>query len=223
LSLEYYIDPKKMLTLYDYLPSQNAWKVRLLLNHLEIPYNQKTVSIFEGDGHSEEYEAINPTGAVPAIQLDEGVAIAESNAILIYLATDTEYLPSTPVQKAQVLQWLFFESDYVQSSVATLRHWRLTGKVKNRTNEELSSKHGASIKVLTILDRVLGERCFLAGQQYTIADMSVYAYVHLAEEAGLSLKAFENIRHWIDLVQTQPRYLSVMYPYSIDPFSHREL
>lgn len=120
-----------MITLYDYLPSQNAWKVRLLLNHLGRPYTQKTVSIFEGEGQLPEYLAINPSGAVPAIQEDDGRTIAESNAILLYLASDTTYLPSAALEQAQVSQWLFFKSDYVQSSIATLRHWILTGKDKN--------------------------------------------------------------------------------------------
>ncbi len=92
-----------MLTLFDYLPSQNAWKVRLLLSHLDLSYSRRIVSIFEGEGQSAEYRSISPTGAVPAIRLDDGSVIAESNAILTYLAIDTEYLPSSTLQRAQVL------------------------------------------------------------------------------------------------------------------------
>ena len=212
-----------MITLYDYLPSQNAWKVRLLLNHLDIPYKQEFISIFEGEGRSAEYQAVNPTGAVPAIKIDDGSTIAESNAILVYLAKDSCYFPSTSIESAKVLQWLFFESDYVQSSVATLRHWKLTGKDANRTKEIISSKYDASISALSILDRTLHAHEFLSGAHYTIADMSVFAYVHLSEDAGVSLAQFENLQRWIRTVSAQPGFLNEMYPYSIDENSFREL
>ena len=212
-----------MITLYDYLPSQNAWKVRLLLNHLGRPYTQKFVSIFEGEGQLPDYLAINPSGAVPAIREDDGRTIAESNAILLYLACDTEYLPSAALERAQVSQWLFFESDYVQSSIATLRHWVLTGKDKNRSGDILTSKREASMKVLSILNRRLGDYKFLAGRDYTIADMSVFAYVHLSEDAGISLNDFCNVKRWIEAVRGQPRFLQDVFPYSMDEYSYREL
>lgn len=212
-----------MITLYDYLPSQNAWKVRLLLNHLERPYTQRFVSIFEGEGQLPEYLAINPTGAVPAIQEDDGRIIAESNAILLYLACDTKYLPSATLERAQVSQWLFFESDYVQSSIATLRHWLLTGKDKNRSDDVLKSKRDASMKVLSVLNRRLGDYKYLAGHDYTIADMSVFAYVHLSEDTGISLNDFPNVKKWIEAVRGQPRFLQDVFPYSIDEYSYREL
>lgn len=212
-----------MLTLYDYLPSQNAWKIRLLLNHLEQPYIQKIVSIFEGEGQYADFLAINPSGAVPALQFDDGFTIAESNAILVYLASDTMYFPSDTQKQAQVLQWLFFEADYVQSSVATLRHWLLTGKDKNRSKEMLASKREASVKVLTILNRRLSDSSFLTGHGYTIADMSVFAYVHLCEDAGISLAAYSGVQRWIDAVRKQPGFLHDVYPYSVDEFSTREL
>ena len=212
-----------MLTLYDYLPSQNAWKIRLLLSHLERPYNQNMVSIFEGEGQHASFLAKNPTGAVPVLQLDDGTTVAESNAILVYLATGTQYFPSSIHRQAHVLQWLFFESDYVQSSVATLRHWVLTGKAKNRSEELLTSKYEASVKALTVLNGRLSDNAFLTGQEYTIADMSVYAYVHLSEDAGISLADFSCVQRWIELVRKQPGFLSDIFPYSIDEYSFREL
>ena len=212
-----------MITLFDYLPSQNAWKIRLLLNQLDQPYSQKLVSIFEGEGQLPGYVEINPTGAVPAIRDDAGNTIAESNAILLYLARDTEYLPSTALGQAQVSQWLFFESDYVQSSIATLRHWLLTGKDKNRSAEVLAGKREASLKVLSILERQLGAYEYLVGSEYTIADMSVFAYVHLSEDTGISLRHFSNVQRWINAVRAQPRFLDKIFPYSLDKHSYREL
>lgn len=216
-------EPFAMLTLYDYLPSQNAWKIRTLLNHLDQPYRQEFISIFEGEGHSDAYRTINPTGAVPAIKLDNGKTIAESNAILIYLAHDTPYLPEHPVEQAQVMQWLFFESDYVQASVATLRHWVLTGKDKNRSSALLEGKIAASIKVLGILDNVLASQEFLAGRTYTIADIAVYSYVHLASDARLELASYKHLQRWFDSVSSQPGFRSEVFPYSIDEHSHKEL
>jgi len=212
-----------MLTLFDYLPSQNAWKVRALLKHLGQPYQQEFISIFEGEGQRAEFLAINPTGAVPAIKYDDGRTVAESNAILINLALDTPYLPGDAIEQAQVMQWLFFESDYIQASVATLRHWVLTGKDKNRSTEVLEAKRAASVKVLGILNTILAQREYLAGNAYTIADISVFAYVHLASEAGLDLTAFPDLQRWIMSVQTQPEFLSEVFPYSIDEHSIREL
>ena len=98
-----------MLTLFDYLPSQNAWKVRQLLQHVDRPYRTVPISIFEGEGRSETYLRISPTGTVPAIRLDDGRVLAESNAILAYLADGTAYLPGDPFGRAKVLQWLCFE------------------------------------------------------------------------------------------------------------------
>ena len=102
-----------MLTLFDYLPSQNAWKVRLLLNHLGRPYRTVPISIFEGEGKTAEFMRISPTGAVPAIQLDDGRTLAESNAILAYLADGTAYFPPDPFDRAKVQQWLHFEQERV--------------------------------------------------------------------------------------------------------------
>ncbi len=212
-----------MITLYDYLPSQNAWKVRLLLNQLEQEYTQQFISIFEGEGRTDEYRAINPTGAVPAISLPDGSVLAESNALLLYLAHGSQFLPSNPLHQAQVQQWLFFESDYVQSTIATLRHWVMTGKDKNRPTEILEEKHNGSLKILSVLDHHLSNNEFLTSTGYTIADISVYAYVHLANEAGVPIENFANVQRWISSVKAQPRYLDKVYPYSIDEHSFKEL
>ena len=178
-----------MLTLYDYLPSQNAYKVRLLLHHLEIPYRSEIVSIFEGEGQRPEYLSVNPTGAVPAIRLEDGRTLAESNAILWYLAAGTRYLPADPFAQATVLQWLSFEGDYVQSTVATLRHWTMTGKIGAREPGLVAGKRAASQKVLGILDRHLAAHAYLADDSYSIADIAVFAYVHRAAEQSLRCRA----------------------------------
>ena len=212
-----------MLTLYDYLPSQNAYKIRLLLNHLALPYRTEIVSIFEGEGQSEAHLAISPAGAVPALRLENGRTLAESNAILMYLAEDSDYLPKDFYLRAKVLQWLFFEADYVQSTVATLRHWKMTAKDRRYPAERVEAKFNASTKTLSILERELTANTFLGGDSYSIADMSVYSYVHLMDEAGISHSDFPNIGRWVNDIRAQPGFLGEVYPYSIDPYSAREL
>ena len=212
-----------MLTLYDYLPSQNGYKIRLLLNQLERPYRTELVSIFEGQGQQPEYLAINPTGAVPAIRLDDGQVLAESNAILFFLAEDTEYLPEDALDRAKVLQWMSFEADYIQATLGSLRYWTLTDKLPRRPRELIESKRAAGIKALRALDRHLDSRHFVLGEPYTIADMSLFAYTHLARDADVPLDDFTNVIAWIDRVRDQPRFLERVYPYSIDPHSTREL
>jgi glutathione S-transferase len=212
-----------MLTLYDYLPSQNAYKVRLLLSHLGRPYRTEIVSIFEGAGQRPEYRAINPTGAVPAIRLEDGRVIAESLAILVFLAEGTPYLPADPYLRAKALQWLSFENDYLQNSIGSLRYWTLTGKRARRPRELVEGKVATAMKCLRILDDALRSSDFLLGEDYTIADIGCYAYTHLAADAELPLAEHDNVMRWIERVRRQPGFLADEHPYSIDPFSTGEL
>ena len=212
-----------MLTLFDYLPSQNAWKVRLLLHHLGRPYRTVPISIFEGKGKTAEFMRISPTGAVPAVQLDDGRTLAESNAILAYLAEGTAYLPADPFDRAKVQQWLHFEQERVESVIGSLRYWTMTGKLPHRSTEMIEGKRAAARRTLDILERELATRPFLTGDIYTIADMAVFAYASRAEEAGLSLEPYPQFRTWIARIEAQPGFLAVMHPYAIDPHSAREL
>ena len=212
-----------MLTLFDYRPSQNAWKVRLLLNHLGTPYRQEWVSIFEGEGRRPGFLAMNPSGRVPVLQLDDGRTLAESNAILAYLADGTDYLPGDPFERAKVHQWLSFEQEQVESVLGALRHWTLTGKLARRLPTLVEMKRNGSLSTLRILDEQLATRPFIAGHHYTIADMSIFAYASRAEEAGLSLEPHPHLRAWIARVEAQPGFLAEMFPYSIDPHSGNEL
>ena len=211
-----------MMTLYDYLPSQNAYKVRLLLNHLQLPYRTELVRIVEGEGRRPEFLAVNPTGAVPALRLDDGRVLAESNAILTYLAHGTPYLPDDPFEAARVQQWMSFEQDHVLA-IASLRHWTMTGKLARRPEALVRMRREGGLKALEIQDRELSARPFICGGNYTIADMSLFAYTHRADEAGLPLQDFRHVCAWIERVRAQEGFLDQHYPYSIDPYSSREL
>ena len=212
-----------MLTLFDYRPSQNAWKIRQLLHHLGRPYRTELVSIFEGEGQHADYLRISPTGTVPAIRLDDGRTLAESNAILAYLADGTPYLPADAYGRAKVQQWLHFEQERVESVIGALRHWTLTGKLPRRPPALVELKRAAALRTLAILERELAARPFIAGERYTIADIAVFAYASRTEEAGLSLQPYPHFRAWIARVEAQPGFLAQMYPYSGDPHSGGEL
>jgi glutathione S-transferase len=212
-----------MITLYDYLPSQNAYKVRLLLNHLNRPYTTKIVSIFAGAGQHPEFLAKSPTGAVPVLELEDGRLLTESNAILFYLAQGTDYLPADAWGQAQVIRWMCFEEDFIQNGLASLRHWTLTGKLAKRSAEMIAGKRAASLKTLSILERWLSVRPFLTEFGYSIADMSVFAYTSRAAEAAIDLSQFPEVQAWTERVVAQPNFLATVHPYSIDPLSSNEL
>lgn len=211
-----------MFRLYDYLPSQNAYKVRMLLGHLGLAYETVPVAIFQGGSRTPAFLAMNPAGAVPVLEVAPGRVIAESNAILCYLAEGTAYLPSDRFERARVMQWLFFEQDYVQPSIATVRHWTMTGKLE-RNAAQAPGRKAAGQRVLDLLETHLAGRAFLADSGYSIADIAVFAYVHRAEEGGFDLSGRPALRAWFERVAAESAPLPPVYPYSIDPYSHRSL
>lgn len=212
-----------MLTLHDYLPSQNAYKVRLLLHHLGIEYRTVAISLFEGEAQTPGFLAKNPAGAVPVLELENGEMLSESNAILCYLAEGSAYLPDDRWQRAQVLRWMFFEEDFIQNDLASLRYWTLTGKLARRPVEVVEFKRARSLKSLAILQRWLASHSFLANDRYSIADMCVYAYSAFGAEAGLPMQDYPAVVSWISRVRAQPGFLDKTYPYSMDPHASAEL
>lgn len=167
-----------MLTLHDYLPSQNGWKIRVLLGLLAIAYDTRMVSIFEGESRSEAFLALNPAGAVPVLELEDGRTIAESNAILAYLAEGTPLLPADRYQRAKVMQWLFFEQYYVEPVIGTLRFWTLTGRLE-RNQALVAGKREAGTRALAALERGLAGTPFLAGDALSIADIAEIGRAHV--------------------------------------------
>ena len=204
-----------MLKLYDYLPSLNGFKIRLLLQHLGQPYQHVPVAIFQGESRTPEFLEKNPVGAIPVLEPEPGVHIAESNAILCYLAEGTAYLPAERLARARVMQWLFFEQYYVEPTIGTLRFWVLTNKVK--ANEALAAgKRGAGERALDALERHLSRHPFLANDSYSIADIAVFAYSHLAADAQFDLSSRPPLVRWIERVKGQSTALPKVYPYTPD-------
>ena len=204
-----------MLKLYDYLPSLNGFKIRLLLQHLGQPYQHVPVAIFQGESRAPEFLEKNPVGAIPVLEPEPGVYIAESNAILCYLAEGTAYLPAERLARARVMQWLFFEQYYVEPTIGTLRFWVLANKMK--ANEALAAaKRGAGERALDALERHLSQHSFLANDSYSIADIAVFAYSHRAADAQFDLSSRPSFVRWIERVKGESAVLPKIYPYTPD-------
>jgi glutathione S-transferase len=202
-----------MLTLHDYLPSMNGWKVRVLLGHLGIAYQTKPTAIFSGASRTDAFLDLNPVGAIPVLELEDGRALAESNAILVFLATGTRFLPAERYAHAKVMQWLFFEQYYVEPTIGTLRFWTLTGRLERNADGMVDSRREAGARALSALERALQSTSFLVEDQLTIADIAVYAYGHRAEEGGFVLKAYPAVSGWMKRMASLigPDY--PVYPY----------
>jgi len=189
-----------MLTLHDYLPSMNGWKVRVLLGQLGVAYQSKPVAIFSAAGRTQDFLNLNPLGAIPVLELEDGRALAESNAILFFLATGTRFLPAERYAQAKVTQWLFFEQYYVEPTIGTLRFWTLTGRLERNAGGMVDSRRDSGARALSALERSLQSGPFLVEDRLSIADIAVYAYGHRAEEAGFALKGYPAVSAWIDRV-----------------------
>ena len=207
-----------MITLHDYLPSQNGWKVRVLLGLLKIPYNSRNVSIFEGESRTDAFRTLNPAGAIPVLELEDGRTIAESNAILAYLAEGTPFLPADRYQRAKVVQWLFFEQYNIEPVIGSLRFWTLTGRLE-ANGHMVAGKREAGTRTLAAMERSLVNTPFLVGFDLSVADIAAYAYSHRAEDCGFILTDYPALIAWFGRVREAigPDY--PVYPYSVDPYS----
>jgi glutathione S-transferase len=207
------------MRLYDYAPSLNGYKVRLLLAHLGLPYETRWVDIFSGEARTPEFLRMNPSGTVPVLELSPGVFLPESNAILYYLAQGTPYWPADAVAQAQALRWMFFEQESHQPSIATLRHWTLTGKLP-RYPHLVAPKRQLGARVLATMEGHLQRSAFFAAETYSVADIALYAYTHLAAEGGFVLGNYPAVVQWLERVRAQPGYMGEVSPYPPSATGH---
>jgi glutathione S-transferase len=198
------------MRLYDYSASGNCYKVRLLLAQLGLPYERVPVDIFAGDTLTDEFGRLNPARSTPVLVRDGKPPLAESNAILLHLAEGTELLPTDPNQRAQAYRWLFFEQADVIPAIAGLRFRLLTGRLAP-DQPAARSRRAAGEEVLALLDRHLAGRDFLVDSGYSVADIALFGYVHVAGDAGFTLPAAVN--SWIERVAAQPGFVDDLEPY----------
>lgn len=198
--------------LYDYAASANCFKVRLLLAQLQLEYERVPIDIFAGETLGDEYAAINPMRTTPVLEPQAGQHLAESNAILAYLGEGTPFMPDDGLERAQVLRWLFFEQADVVPSMGGLRFRLLTGRL-DAGSEDARRRRAAAEEVLTVLDEHLDSHAYLVGERYSVADIGVYGYVHVAGEAGLDLGRYPRVARWLDRVAEQPHHMNDLEPY----------
>lgn len=199
-----------MLTLYDYRDSGNGYKCRLLLAQLQIEYKAVELDIDKGETRRPEFLAKNPNGRIPALELQDGTVLAESNAILCYLADGTRYLPGDRLAKAQAMQWLFFEQYSHEPYVATPRYiLRHLGRQHPRM-AEMPERLAKGRAALAVMEQHLAAHDFFAGGSYSIADIALYAYTHRADEADLDLSPYPSLRAWLARVAAQPGHVEML-------------
>ncbi len=200
------------MRLYDYAASANCYKVRLLLAQLEIPYEKVSLDIFDGDTLTDAFGRMNPARTTPVLELGPDRHLTESNAILAYLAEGSDLLPEDRFDRAQVLRWLLFEQADVVPTMGGLRFRLVTGRLSAGDPEAERRRAGAE-ETLGVLDAHLSEREFLAADRYTVADIAVYAYTHVAHEAGVDASPYPAFAAWLARVEGRPRYMNDLEPY----------
>lgn len=203
-----------MLKLYDYLPSGNGYKVRLLLQYLQIPFELETYDIWNGATRTGAFLKKNPNGKIPVLRLEDGRYLWESHAIIWYLAQGSSLIPADPFAKAQVMQWMCFEQYELEPSIGVIR--ARIGLKKHQTPdpdwEPLHTKlRQRGAQALTLLDQVLARKTFLVNDCYSLADLAVYGYVHVAHEAFFDMQQFPHIQHWMQRISQQPNYVPITW------------
>lgn len=198
-----------MPTLYEFHLSGNCYKVRLAAHQLQIPLALVEVDLAGGATRTPEFRALNPIGRVPIVKLDDGALLPESNAILWYFAERTPLLPADKLGRARVLQWMFFEQYSHEPYVAVARAWRKFFGIPAGKEKELEERMLKGYAALDVMEGELGRRAFIAGERYTIADIALYAYTHVAGDGGFDLSRYGNVRAWLARVAAEPRHLTI--------------
>jgi glutathione S-transferase len=198
-----------VLLLYNSPVSGNCYKVRLLLAHLGLEYETVDVSVVDRSNRAELLGGLNPALRVPTLLLDDGRPLAESNAILWYLGDGTQYVSADRYERAQVLQWQFFEQYSHEPYVAVARFWKTYSEQPEQFEQQRDRLLTGGYAALDAMERHLADRSFLVGERYSIADMSLYAYTHVADEGGFELDRYPAIRTWLERVASQPGHLTI--------------
>jgi len=193
--------------LYDSAVSGNAYKVRLLLAQLGIAYDRTQLSVVDRSNREEILGGKNPALRIPVLEFDDGTTLAESNAILCYLAEGTSYMPTDALARARVLQWMFFEQYDHEPNIAVARY--LLHFAADPDAEVIAAKQAGGKRALGAMEQRLADHDFLVGDAYTVADIALYGYTHVADEAGLSLGEYPGVVRWVERVAAQPGHVTI--------------
>ena len=197
------------MLLYNSAVSGNCYKVRLVCAQLGIAYETVEVDVVDRSARLELLGDLNPALRVPTVVLDDGRPLAESSAIVWYLAEDSPLVPSDPYERAQVLQWMFYEQYVLEPTIAVVRFWVAFSGRANEFAEQIPAKMTGGYAALDGLERGLTGREFLVGERYTLADVALYAYTHVAHEGGFDLSAYPAVNAWLERVAAQPGHVPI--------------
>src|SRR5579859_1236791 len=196
-----------MPVLYDNKLSRNGYKIRLLAAHAGLKLERVEIDILKGESRTKDFVERNIAGRIPVLTLEDGTNLAESNAILYYLAQGTAYWPATALEQTEVLRWMFFEQNSIECSIGTARFWKKLGKDQTR-QDAFAHRMEASLDGLSTLDSHLAERQWAAAGRFTIADMALYGYVSVAPDAGIDLSDFPAVSAWLRRIEALPGHVS---------------
>ena len=197
-----------MYKLFDFLPSGNCYKIRLLLNQLGIEYERVNIDILSKESRTPEFLKINPNGKTPVLY-HEGKYLAESNAILWYLASNSSFIPNGNYEQALVLQWMFFEQFSHEPNIAASRYWVSILKAEEEYKEQLKVKKKLGYAALDVMEKHLKNNTYFVANQYSIADIALYAYTHVAEEGNYDLSGYNQIKEWFQRIENQKSYINI--------------
>ena len=197
------------MLLYNSAVSGKCYKVRLLAAHLGLPLELRELSVVDRSNRAEVIGDLNPARRVPTLVLDDGRPLAESNAILWYLGDGTAYVPDDRYERAQVLQWQFFEQYQHEPSIAVVRFLIAYSGEAEKHAERIREQTASGYVALDAMERHLANRTFLVGERYSVADISLYAYTHVAHEGEFDLSQYPAIRAWLERVALQPGHVTI--------------
>lgn len=199
-----------MYTLYEMADSGNCYKVRLLLNQLDIDYERVATDILQGESRTKQFLALNPNGKVPLLVLPDGKPLAESNAMLCFLGLGSPFAPEDGYEQALTLQWLFFEQYSHEPFIATNRFWiHLAGTAEQHATQ-IAANHSKGLAALQVMNQHLeNNQYFTGGDFYGIADIALYAYTHVAHQGNYDLTGFTAIEDWLTRVEQQPGHIPI--------------
>jgi len=191
------------------IQSGNCYKIKLLMSHLALPHQWEHVNILDGGTRTDAFLALNANGKIPVLVLDDGRTLAESNAILNFLATGTPYLPDDRWLRAKVLEWQFFEQYSHEPYIATARFIAKYLGLPAERRAEFDAKQAGGHKALAVMERTLAQEPYFVGGRMTIADISLYGYTHVADEGGFELGAYPAVRAWCARIAAHPRHVTM--------------
>jgi glutathione S-transferase len=198
------------MLLYNSQVSGNCYKVRLLLAHLGIAYERQELSVSDRSNRPDVLGGLNPALRVPTLVLDDGRSLGESGAIIWYFGEGTRFVPDDPFERAQVLQWMFFEQYDHEPAIAVVRFWlAYSGRPREDFADRLDERLAAGYRALGALERHLDGRTWLVGEGMTLADIALYAYTHVADEGGFELNRYPAIGAWLERVASEPGHVPI--------------